>query len=101
MQKSLSVRAAVRALLAGAAIWMSDVSAQIVETPIPGDPVTIDTGKISGKVLPSGVRAYFGVPFAAAPTGDLRWREPQPRAAWQGVYNADRFAPECIQILRP
>jgi para-nitrobenzyl esterase len=80
---------------------LGNAHAQIVETPIPDDPVSIDTGKISGKLLASGVRAYFGVPFAAPPTGDLRWREPQPRAAWSGVYNADRFAPECIQILRP
>ncbi|MBB6093517.1 para-nitrobenzyl esterase [Povalibacter uvarum] len=75
--------------------------AQIVETPIPGDPVAIDSGGISGKKLASGVRAYFGVPFAAPPTGDLRWREPQPVTPWKGTYNADRFAPECIQILRP
>ncbi|HEY0682894.1 MAG TPA: carboxylesterase family protein [Steroidobacter sp.] len=102
MQKSLGVRASVlRALMAATALWMGSAAAQIVETPIPGDPVSIDTGKLSGKLLPSGVRAYFGVPFAAPPTGDLRWREPQPREQWQGVYNADRFAPECIQILRP
>lgn len=75
--------------------------AQTVETPIPGDPVAIDSGRLSGKLLSSGVRAYFGVPFAAAPTQDLRWREPKPIKSWQGTYNADRFAPECIQILRP
>ena len=102
MQKSLSLRTAVfRALLATTALWVSSAHAQIVETPIPGDPVAIDTGNVNGKLLPSGVRAYFGVPFAAPPVGDLRWREPQPREPWKGVYNADRFAPECIQILRP
>src|ERR1044072_13114 len=82
-------------------LWASVSSAQIIETPIPGDPVTVDTGKLSGKLLPSGVRAYFGVPFAAPPVGELRWKEPQAREPWNGVYNADRFAPECIQILRP
>ncbi|GFE87453.1 carboxylesterase/lipase family protein [Steroidobacter agaridevorans] len=102
MQKSLSLRAAVfRALLATTALWMSSGQAQIVENPIPGDPVAIDSGNVSGKLLPSGVRAYFGVPFAAPPTGERRWAEPQPRETWKGVYNADRFAPECIQILRP
>jgi para-nitrobenzyl esterase len=102
MQKSFRLRAAVfRALLATTALWMNSAQAQIVENPIPGDPVAIDTGNVSGKLLPSGVRAYFGVPFAAPPTGDLRWSEPQPPEAWKGVYNADRFAPECIQILRP
>jgi para-nitrobenzyl esterase len=75
--------------------------AQIVEAPAPGDPVATDSGRIAGKLLSSGVRGYFGVPFAAPPVGELRWREPQSVRPWQGVYNADRFAPECIQILRP
>lgn len=75
--------------------------AQIVETPVPGDPVTIDSGKVAGKVLPSGVKAYLGVPFAAAPVRELRWKEPQPVKAWKGVYHADRTMPECIQVLRP
>jgi para-nitrobenzyl esterase len=77
------------------------VSAQVTERPIPGDPISIESGPIAGKRLASGVRAYFGVPFAAPPVLDLRWREPQPVEPWQGVYHADRFAPQCIQILRP
>ena len=76
-------------------------SAQVVETPVPGDPVAIESGLVAGKVLPSGVKAYLGVPFAAAPVGELRWREPQPVKAWKGVYHADRKMPECIQVLRP
>src|SRR5580692_11788230 len=74
--------------------------AQIVEKAIPGDPVAIDTGMVAGKVLPSGIRAYFGIPFAAPPVRENRWREPQPVKAWKGVYNADRKMPECIQVLR-
>jgi len=77
------------------------VRAQIVERPAPGDPISLDTGKVAGRLLDSGVRGYFGVPYAAAPIGALRWREPQPLKPWSGVYNADRFAPECVQILRP
>ncbi len=77
------------------------VQAQVVDRQIPGDPIDIDSGKVAGKLLDSGVRAYLGVPFAAPPTGALRWREPQPVKPWKGVFNADRFAPECIQILRP
>jgi para-nitrobenzyl esterase len=76
-------------------------SAQIVETPIPGDPIAIDSGLVAGKMLPSGVKVYLGVRFAAAPVGELRWREPQPVKPWKGVYNADRKMPECIQVLRP
>jgi para-nitrobenzyl esterase len=76
-------------------------AAQIIEANIPDDPIRIDSGHISGKLLPSAVRAYFGVPFAAPPVLDLRWREPQPVKPWRGTYHADRFAPQCIQILRP
>jgi para-nitrobenzyl esterase len=92
---------AIVAVAAAALLATGVVPAQVVESAIPGDPVTIDSGRVAGKLLPSGVRAYFGIPYAAAPTQDLRWQDPQPVRAWQGVFNADRFAPECTQILRP
>jgi para-nitrobenzyl esterase len=88
-----------RAILFTAALIAA--RAQIVETPVPGDPVRIDSGRVAGKILPSGVKAYLGIPFAAPPVGQFRWREPQPAQAWKGVYNADRKMPECIQVLRP
>jgi para-nitrobenzyl esterase len=87
--------------LAAALAFQHEVRAQIVERPVPGDPVAIDSGKVAGRLLDSGVRAYLGLPYAASPTGAMRWREPQPVKPWSGVYNADRFAPQCIQILRP
>jgi para-nitrobenzyl esterase len=67
--------------------------------PLPGDPVTIKSGKVSGTRLNSGVKAYLGIPFAKPPTGELRWKAPQP-ISWDGVWNADRRGPECIQVLR-
>lgn len=75
--------------------------AQIVEKPVPGDPLTIDSGRVAGKILDNGVKAYLGVPYSAPPIGELRWKEPQPSKPWRGVYNADRKMPECIQVLRP
>jgi para-nitrobenzyl esterase len=98
--KSFRTSISACAVLAAFA-WLNEAAAQIVERAIPGDPIALDSGKVAGKLLNSGVRGYFGVPYAAAPTGALRWREPQPVTPWSGVYNADRFAPECIQILRP
>jgi para-nitrobenzyl esterase len=96
-----AARGSVISLLGAFAILAaSPVTAQIVATPVPGDPVSIDSGAVSGKVLSSGVKAYFGIPFAAPPLGDLRWRAPQQVEAWKGVYHADRLAPECIQVLR-
>lgn len=68
--------------------------------PIPSDPVATASGKIAGTRLPSGVKAYLGIPFAKPPVGDLRWKPPEP-LRWGGVWNADRKGPECIQVLRP
>jgi para-nitrobenzyl esterase len=62
--------------------------------------VTVAEGALEGIALPSGVDAYLGVPFAAPPVRDLRWKPPQPAAHRTGVYHADRFAPECLQPLR-
>ena len=62
--------------------------------------VAVDSGSLAGTELSSGVRAYLGVPFAAPPVRELRWRPPQPVTPWQGTYHADRTAPECIQTLR-
>ena len=64
------------------------------------EPIAVDGGRIDGVTLPSGVRAWLGVPFAAPPLRDLRWKAPQPVTPWRGVYHADRFAPECLQPLR-
>jgi len=75
-------------------------SAQVVETPVPGDPVAIESGLVSGKSLAGGIKAYLGIPFAAPPVRELRWREPHPIQPWKGVYHADRKMPECIQQLR-
>jgi len=67
--------------------------------PLPGDPVAIVSGKVSGTKLRSGVKAYLGIPFAKPPTGELRWKPPQP-ISWDGIWNADRKGPECVQVLR-
>ena len=67
---------------------------------IPGDPVATSSGKIAGTRLPSGIKAYLGIPYAKPPVDDLRWRPPQP-ISWPGVWNADRKGAECIQVLRP
>ena len=62
------------------------------------EPIAVDGGSIAG--IPGwgwGVRAYLGVPFAAPPVGNLRWKEPQPVVPWQGVRMADRFGNSCMQ----
>jgi para-nitrobenzyl esterase len=63
------------------------------------DPVKVEGGLIAGTDL-GGVRAYKGVPFAAPPVGDLRWKEPQPVVSWTGIRKADAVAPPCMQPSR-
>src|SRR5215831_16058991 len=60
------------------------------------DPVRIESGLVSG-VDRQGVHAYLGIPYAAPPTADLRWRPPQRVKAWSGVLQADKFGPACPQ----
>jgi para-nitrobenzyl esterase len=61
------------------------------------DVVKTDAGSLSGVAGPAGVTAYLGVPFAAPPIGDLRWRPPQPALPWEGVRRADKFGTSCMQ----
>ena len=62
--------------------------------------VKVEQGTLQGTVE-QGLTVYRGVPFAAPPVGDLRWRPPQPAAKWQGIRKADKFAPQCVQSLGP
>lgn len=63
-------------------------------------PVSVDGGLVEGVTLASGVRAWLGVPFAAPPVRELRWKPPQPVPPWRGVLHAERAAPMCLQALR-
>lgn len=62
--------------------------------------VTVDSGKLDGVRLSNGVNAWYGIPYAAAPVRELRWREPHPAPPWSGTFHADRKGAECIQLLR-
>jgi para-nitrobenzyl esterase len=65
----------------------------------PADPspkVRIDSGQLAG-VIEEGVRVFRGVPYAAPPVGALRWKPPQPPAAWSGERKAAAAGPVCMQ----
>ncbi len=64
------------------------------------DRVKIDSGELSGSVS-GNVVSFKGVPFAAAPVGDNRWRAPQPVQPWKGVRAATEYAADCMQLPFP
>jgi para-nitrobenzyl esterase len=61
-------------------------------------PVKVEGGLVEG-VVADNLTVYKGLPFAAPPVGDLRWRGPQVAPKWQGVRKADQFAAGCMQSM--
>src|SRR5512139_2934328 len=59
-------------------------------------PVKVEGGLVEG-TAENELAVYRGIPFAAPPVGDLRWKAPQLAAKWQGVLKADKFAARCMQ----
>ena len=54
--------------------------------------LTIEGGQVQGVMAEiPGVYVYRGIPYAAPPIGDLRWKEPQPVVKWEGIKVADKF----------
>lgn len=74
------------ALLLTAGVWAAG----------PPEPVRTTAGPITG-TDDGGTRAYLGIPYAAPPVGELRWRPPQPPVAWSEPRAMDRFGPACPQ----
>ena len=59
-------------------------------------PVKVDGGLVQG-VVDDGLTIYRGIPYAAPPVGNLRWRAPQPAATWDGVRAAGEWGRACMQ----
>jgi para-nitrobenzyl esterase len=76
-------------LLTFAAARGSWVEAQVLTAKVTGGTVQ---GVANGNIV-----SFKGIPFAAAPTGEQRWRPPQPVISWSGTKQADTFAPGCMQ----
>src|SRR4051812_29303330 len=58
--------------------------------------VKVEDGLLKGRVE-DGLIVFRGIPFAAPPVGDLRWRPPQPAMKWSGVRSAGEFGRACMQ----
>ena len=86
-----SFRAALPALLAlllvlGAGTSFAEVRSHAV----------VETGELAGDIE-DWLHVFEGIPYAAAPVGELRWRAPKPPVPWSGVRQAKEFGPACPQ----
>lgn len=62
--------------------------------------VHTNDGNIRGKTTSQG-RSFLGVPFAAPPVGELRWKSPAKVASWNGVKNTTEFKSPCAALPLP
>ncbi|MBO6046060.1 MAG: carboxylesterase family protein [Bacteroidales bacterium] len=77
-----------KALILLSALVLFGCTAKEASSPV----LTIEGGQVQGVAAPlKGVTVYRGIPYAAAPIGDLRWKEPQPVTPWKGVKVCDTF----------
>ena len=89
-------RIAMIAIAAAVVVTTTYVKAMVPEQ------VKIDSGTVAGTI--SGqptVRVFKGIPFAAPPLGENRWKAPQPVAKWDGVRKADAFGAPCAAGAPP
>lgn len=90
-------------VLCGVVLWVSfppvkAVPAVDVKDPQKTDVIHLEQGDLTGVVTEDGrVEIYAGIPYAKPPVGDLRWKEPEPADGWEGVLEADHFAPMFMQ----
>jgi para-nitrobenzyl esterase len=94
MGKRMHGRLYRKALPVAAAVVLGSLSLAATET---RPTVAIDAGTIRG-VASDDVLAFKGIPYAAPPLGNLRWRAPQPVDRWTGVRDANEPGHDCMQI---
>jgi hypothetical protein len=96
-------------LCVGRYIWIDTYDSSLQHHPICShassaaatvDEVRVESGALKG-VIAGGVVAFKGIPYAAPPTGQNRWRAPQPVAAWKGVRSAAAYGSDCMQLPFP
>ncbi len=85
-----SLAAAVAAL---AAIFLTGARA--------AEALQVEGGQIANAAPDaSGIRVFKGIPYAAPPVGELRWKAPQPVQPWNGIRSIAKWGPRCVQSSR-
>ena len=70
--------------------------------PLQADSLTVKTaqGRVQGKTINEGkVKAFLGLPYAAPPVGDLRWKAPEPPAKWKDLRDGTHYGARCFQYV--
>ena len=80
---------------------MTSGCSQPAESVTPTDALTVQTqtGLLHGK-LEGNSRVFLGIPYAASPAGEMRWRAPLPALEWEGLREAAEFGPSCMQAAK-
>jgi para-nitrobenzyl esterase len=91
--RGLTIAAALSFALPAASFAAVSTAAGAAASPV----VAVEGGKVQG-AIEDGVASWKAIPFAAPPVGPLRWRAPQPAAAWDGVRPATAYANDCMQL---
>ncbi|MCX7285154.1 MAG: carboxylesterase family protein [Novosphingobium sp.] len=86
------MRKELKTLATAACLMASPALAQTAQTA---------SGAVNGVATGNGVAAYLGIPYAAPPVGQNRWRAPQPAQPWKGARDAKAFGADCAQAPFP
>src|SRR5262245_5153504 len=90
----------LRSILAAAGGALALQASAALADPGGNGAVVTDNGPVKGESV-AGVRRFLGIPYAAPPVGNLRWKPPAAPARWRGNLDATQFAPHCPQVATP
>ena len=86
-------------MLSGLVLMLFVMPLMAAPAPASTPTVRIESGSLAGlRGAANGLDEFRGIPYAAPPTGSLRWKPPQRVVAWKGVRAADHFGPRCMQL---